>query len=872
MRSLFLSLATMSLLATPVLSKAQDTPSTTPPALPPSTAKAFTLPNGLTVIVDEDHSAPVASVQAWCQTGSVDEGKWLGAGLSHILEHMLLMGTSTRPPGTLTRQVHELGGYSNANTSYERTIYYINTPSEGVSVAVDLLADVMMNATILQDEYDKEQSVIRREFAMGFDDPDRESQKLMFRTVFSQSPFRHPVIGYLDIYNKLTREDIVAYYKKRYVPNNIFFVISGDVDTQKVKAQLEKYFEKYPRVALEPVYVEKEPEQAGRRDAHEEFPSDLTRLSLAWPIPPVTDPDMPALDLLGSVIGGGASSPLNQEIREKKQLAYSIDAGSYALSNGGVFAIMGVCAPDKREAVEREALAIVRNVQKNGVAAADLEKARRSCLSSQLSSLTTASGRANDLGLNWLHTRNLNFSHDYLDAINRVTVDDIQRVAKRYLVDDHLNSTSLNPVGSLAKIAAAKKVGASDEVKKFTLPNGLRLLVRENHKIPLVTMVAAFKGALLAETPANNGATAVMARSLLKGTTSRTAQEIAGQIESVGGSIGAVSGNNSFYITAGVMKPDLKLGLDILADVLTHPTFPAQEVKTEQASQLAAIQADEDDPVNTAQNSMREKLFGSHPYALRSSGSPDSVSKITPDQLSELHKKLTVAKNGVLAVFGDVNADEVYADVKKAFADMPEGDGIFPNPSDPAKLTKAEAVRVDRQKKQAIVMVGYPSVGMLDPDRPTLELIDVASNDFGSRFMDTIRDKLGLAYFAGASQLMGPTPGAFFFLVGTDPEKLDKVVPAFKKEISGLAADGLTPDELSRAKKRLLGSEAMRNESNSSMALSITLDELLGKGADAYKKRKAEIDAVTVEDTKRVAKKYFNQSGSVEVIVSPPKK
>ena len=168
-------------------------------------------------------------------------------------------------------------------------------------------------------------------------------------------------------------------------------------------------------------------------------------------------------------------------------------------------------------------------------------------------------------------------------------------------------------------------------------------------------------------------------------------------------------------------------------------------------------------------------------------------------------------------------------------------------------------------------MVGYPGADLLSPDRPALEIIDTASSDLGSRFFDRIREKLGLAYFAGTTQLMGPTPGAFVFYIGTDPAKVEKVDSEFRDEIIKLAADGLSPEELARGKKKLLGAEAMRNESDSAMAQSIALDELFGLGADHYKQRKAEIESVTLDDTKRVANKYFNQPGSVEVIVAPPK-
>jgi len=875
MRSSVLSLLiSMSLIPASGLVRAETSAASSAPSptLPPTTAQAFTLPDGLTVIIDEDHSAPVASVQAWCETGSIDEGKWMGAGLSHILEHMLFKGTTTRPPGSIAKAVQDRGGYINAYTSFDRTVFYIDTPADGVQEAVDILCDATMNASLPPDEYAKEQNVIRREFAMGFDDPDRMSSRLMFETVFSQSPFRHPVIGYLDIYNRLTREDVLEYYKRRYVPNNIFFVIVGDVDGAKLKERISSYFANYPRKALEPVYVAREPEQAGRRDVHEEFPTELTRLSMAWPIPPATDADMPAIDVLGTVLGGGASSPLNQEIREKKQLAFSIDAGSYALEDGGIFAIQAICTPENREAVEKESLALVRQVQQNGISQAALEKARKQLLSGQLRALTTVRGRAGDLGSNWLQTRNLNFTSDYLNAINRVTPADIQRVANRYLIDDHLNCTSLNPVGSLAKIAAQKEAAHRSPVRKFELPNGLRLIVRENHKNPLVTMTAVFKGGLLAETPETNGASQLMASSMLKGTSTRSAEQIADQIESLGGSIGSDSGNNSFSVSVGVMSPDLKTGLDLLADVVEHPTFPADEVKIEQAAQIASIKADDDEPRNVARNLLRSRLFGSHPYGMRASGSIESVSKLTPDTLREFYKKLAVAKNGVLAVFGDVHADEVYALAKQAFADLPSGSGELPTPPPAAKPDSPQLATAERPKSQAIVMVGYPGAELSSPDRPALELIDTACSDLGSRFFDRIREQMGLAYFVGTTQLLGPSPGAFVFYLGTDPDKVDKVQAAFRDEISRLAAGGLTPEELSRAKMKLLGAEAIRNQSDAAMAQSIALDTLFGLGADHHTKRKAEIEAVTLDDTKRVAAKYFGQPGSVEVIVAPPKK
>jgi len=842
------------------------------PTLPDSPARVFTLENGLTLIVEEDHSAPVASVQAWCATGSIDEGKWMGAGLSHILEHMLFKGTRNRKAGDIARQIQDRGGYINAYTSFDRTVYWIDTPSDGVSEAVAILADAMMNSTLPEDEYVKEQEVIRREFAMGFDDPGRQSSQLMLRTVFSESPFRHPIIGYLDVYNKLKRDDVMEYYKARYAPNNLTFVVAGDVNAQQIHEQVQEAFKNYPRQPLEPLYVASEPQQIGQREAHEEFPTELTRLSLAWRVPGLTNPDTPALELLGDVLGSGRSSILNQELREKRQIVHSIDSGVFSLQTDGVFIIQALCDPAQRSAVEKETLAAVERIKETGGTQAELDKARRSMLASQLSGLSTARGKASDLGSNWLLTRNINFSKDYLDSIGRVTTADLKRVAREYLRTDRLNVTSLNPPGTLAGKNGTEQEVVRSDVKKFVLPNGLRLLVREDPRLPLVSMYAAFRGGLLAEKPEINGITRLLSRALLKGTKNRTSAQISDQIESAGGRIGSDNGNNSFSVGVEVMKPDLGLGLDVLADILQNPVFPESEVELEKAAQIAAIKAEDEQITAVARNVLREKLFSNHPYSLRPSGRVASVEKLSPADLKAFKDEYIVAQNGVLAVFGDVKAEDVLKLVEKNFGTMPAGQMALSDPPTPVAPSAPINVVEERNKQQAVVMIGYPGSDVLSPDRTLLDLLNEASNDLGSRFFNRIREQMGLAYFVGAGNFAGLAPGSFVFYLGTDPKKVDAVTAELQDEISGLSRDGLTDEELARAKKKLLGSEAIRNQSNSTFAANVAVDELVGLGFDNYLKRKEQVESATIGDIRNAAAKYFATPSRVEVIVRPPAK
>ena len=184
------------------------------------------LNNGLEVIFCNDKSSPVAAIQLWCKTGSIHEGKWLGAGLSHVLEHMLFKGTTTRSGTEIDHLIQDAGGYFNAYTSFDRTVYHVTLPSEGTDIAIDVLSDIGLNATLPDDELKTELDVIRREMEMGNDDPSRRSSRRLFETAYIKSPYKHTVIGYRDIFDQLDRNSINEYYQNRYAPNNCFFAVS----------------------------------------------------------------------------------------------------------------------------------------------------------------------------------------------------------------------------------------------------------------------------------------------------------------------------------------------------------------------------------------------------------------------------------------------------------------------------------------------------------------------------------------------------------------------------------------------------------------------------------------------------------------------
>src|SRR4029077_12064757 len=509
----------------------------------------------------------------------------------------------------------------------------------------------------------------------------------------------------------------MQYYKIRYVPNNLTFIVVGDVDAERVRHQLADFFKAYPEKSLQPVFIPAEPPQLGPREAHQEFATELTHLSLAWHIPEVTSPDVPALDLLSTILGDGRSSRLYRRVREEAGLAFRISAFSYTPGDPGLFGIDATVDPKKREAAEQLALSIVDDVKLAGVTADELAKAKKIMLSHHLGALTTMRGQASHVGSHWSRTRNLNFSRDYLDAVQKVSLDDIKRVAAQYLTENNLTVISLNPKGSLTTKAEGPKVAVAGEVQKFELSNGLRLLVREDPRLPLVARGAVFRGGLLAESPQDNGITHLMAKALLKGTKTRTAEQIANEIEAVGGSISSESGNNSCGVSVDVMKPDLKLGVDLLSDVLLNATMPEKAIAREKEIQIAAIQQEEEQLTVVARNIMRQALFPQHPYALRSNGSVESVQRLTQKDLLEFRDRYVVAKNGVIFVFGDVKASEVKQMIEQTLGKMKSGALALTDAKPSAPLGKPETVESRKDKAQGVIMVGFRGASMSSPDR-----------------------------------------------------------------------------------------------------------------------------------------------------------
>jgi len=843
------------------------------PACPPGT-RLITLENGLTVIVREDHSAPVVSAQAWCMSGSIHEGRWLGAGLSHVLEHMLFKGTATRPAGRIDQEVQEAGGYMNAYTSFDRTVYWINAPNTGARVAIDILCDIMQHAVLPPEELAKELDVIRREMDLGQDDPARRSSRRLFETAYTRSPYRFTVIGYPDIFNELQPVDIHGYYREKYVPNNVFFVVVGDVKLEETVGQIRDAYAQTRAKPLPPVVLPEEPEQTAPREVIEEAPIQLGHLHFSWHIPDLRHPDVPMLEVLATLLGGGRSSRLYREVREKKGLVNSVDAWTYSPGNAGLLGMSAVVDADKFTAACEAMLAEVEKMRSRPVSPAELNKAIKQFVSATLATRKTMQGQAQDLGGNWIAVNDLNFSERYLDAVKQVKPADLQRVARKYFSAANRTLYALLPAGAGPRPVTSSAQSAENAIQKSELPNGLRLLLKEDHRLPFVEFRAVFKGGVLAETASTNGLTQLMTKMLLQGTRRRSAEQIANEIESLGGSIDSFGGNNSFGVNAEVLADDFGRGLDLVADVVLNPTFPATAFRREREIQLAAIKAQKDQLLQSCLRAMRRAMFGETGYGLDTLGSEESVPKLQAASLKSFHQELAVPNNCVLAIYGDIQAKQVTAAVRKAFVRWTPNDALSSSDrvahAQPAhRNSSSRAVEV-RDKKQAVLVLGFPGSTVLDENRYALELIQESCSDLGSRLFLRIREKLGLAYYVGAQNFLGLAPGYFAFYCGTAPDKVESVEQELLREAELLHAEGLTEEELRRAKAKVIGQKKIARQDLGHFAFATALDELYGLGYANVDAEDAKFEAVTREQIKAAAQKYLRPDALVVAVVKPP--
>lgn len=824
--------------------------------------------NGLTVLIKEDKSHPVVSLQYWVGTGAMNEGHWQGSGLSHLLEHLVFKGTENYSGQDLARKVQERGGHWNAYTSVNRTVYYIDGPAESWQIFLNLLTELVFCPTFPEEEVEREKEVVRREMAMYADDPDSVAYQLLMQTLYLKHPRRWPVLGEPASFDCLTRQDVLDYHASRYVPNNVVLSIAGDVDAAEILSHLELLVEDFKARPLNRELIPHEPHQFGSRTVRKEFAVPYSKLNLAWRLPCSGHPDTPALSALSSILGGGRSARFYEKFHDRLGLVYSIEVHSnQSESDEGAFTISMDVDRAQRDKVRDLVLQELRNLAEEDFTE-DLKRVCKQTRVSRLRRRSSAAGVASEMGADWFGARNLNLSSEWQEAIERVTTEDLHRVCSTWLSAPNVTEVSLDPLGSNAVEEGGASSGAETVMSEHVLGNGMKVVIREDHRLPLAYACLAFKGGCRAENEHDAGVTDLMSECLLKGTATRSAADIARFLEDIGGAINTSTGNNSLSVGCQILAEDLDAGLELMADVVMNPSFPEDAFLREKESFVADAEEDQEDPLSVAFRQERRVAYGHVSYGNAPSGTPESLSSLTVQDVRDQYERIICASNAVICISGDVRKEEVLPLLEKHLGGMRAGTPPVLTPT-PALQAGREVAVLDKQ--QAVLVVGMPGVDVASPEMAQALLFQSWCSDMAGPVFTSIREEAGLAYYASSSLFIGMDAGGICFYLGTSPEQLEEAGQRLEETLKMIYERGMTEEELERTKASALSSRLLAMQSNGTLCQMLALDILFGLPLDGFEQQTVAIRNMTLDQVNAFIKKTLDPAQPRSwSIVRPP--
>lgn len=834
-----------------------------------------TLPNGLTVLVWENHTSPVVAVRAYVRTGSIYEEQYLGAGISHLFEHTLFEGTQTRNKEQINDEIQAIGGQSNAYTSKDVTVYHLTTASSYFEAAVRLTADMLQHATFPEAEVKTQQGVIHNEMNLDDDDPERVIDELFYQTAFKVHPVRYPVIGYPELFDRLTRSDILNYYHSHYTPSNTVLSIAGDVSAASALVLAQDAFKDWLRSSPVVPALPAEPLQTSvRRAVVERDNVSLGYLMVGWHTIPLQHQDLYPLDVLAQVLGGGASSRLVQELRDKRNLVTSIS--SYSMTpnyDAGAFIVQSTSPPANLPAVEAAILDQVRLVRDREIRPYELARAKRQIQTSFLFSKEDVADQAEQMAYDELGTGDPSFSQHYVERILAVSAPEIQQVARKYLRPDGLTTVVLRPRSSGTVTPPSETAGALETPAQIVrLPNGMRLIVRENHNNPTVGMVLMGMGGARSETPNQAGIANLAAAMLTRGTRKHTAIQLAAAVAGRGGSLSAFSGYNAWGVRSQWTTADWHTGLWLTAETALQPTFPAGELAQVKAQVLAGIQEQHDDPLSAAGLLARQLFYGSHPYGRSAYGTAAVVRRLQPQDLQRYWAGLLDPSRTVLAVFGDVHLKEVQQAAQAAFTGFPTK--AAPRlPLQPVirhqKFVEETTLRPGTT--QTVLWYNFPGATLDATDRYAVLVLDAALSGAdlpGGRLHARLRDNQ-LVYAVHAFNQSGLDAGSFAIYAATTLANRERVRSIIDEEVQKIREQPISDAELARAHSMVIAANAVDNQGNTAQAMQAAADELYGLGFRDNQHLAERINAVTAAEVLAAAQKYLQHDQAVLAIAQP---
>jgi len=885
----------------------------------------FTLPNGLRVIVHEDHKAPIVAVSVWYHIGSKDEPRGK-TGFAHLFEHLMFYG-SENAPGSFFGRLESIGATDwNGTTWFDRTNYFETVPTGALDRALFLESDRMghLLGAVTQQTLDLQRGVVQNEKRMGDNEPGGLKEYTELATLFPEShPYHHPTIGSMADLNGASLEDVKSWFRAHYGPNNAVLVLAGDVDLATARAKVERWFGPIPRgpeTARPDVPV---PSLAQPVDKVMRDRVATVSVSREWVVPGVNDPDTNQLELAASILGGLGSSRLDNALVRKEKLAVGVSADVQQFEKISMLSVSARVRPGVDPAlVARRLDEIIGDFLRTGPSADEVQRAATSAVAGTIKGLEQVGGfggKAVTLAEGAVYSNDpAKYKRD-LAEVAGATPASVAAAARKWMGRPAFRLTLSPGERSAEDIAAAGSVVARRRpayfrspdqggapapatsaaaqppatiaeppvepvralafpaVERARLSNGIEVTFARRTAVPVVDVAVAFDAGNAADDRAKLGTQALLLALLKEGTARLDSTQIAQEQERLGASISASASMDRTSVSLSALKPNLAASLDLLADIVRNPAFRSEDVERQRAALLAQIAEEKTQPQGLALRVLPPLLYGpAHPYGVPFTGSGDEagVKAATRADLAAFHERWLRPDNAAIFVVGDTSMAELMPLLEARFGSWrapaaAKGAKSFPA-SLPAGAAGARIILIDKpQSPQSMILAGEPLAvrGVDDPVTLTVAN-EVLGGSATSRLIMDLREAKGWAYYAGSQVQLVRERMPLFLFAPVQTDKTGESIAAAQADLAGfLGAKGVTQDELTRTISNQVLSLAGEFETSSAVLGAIMRNATLRRPDDYYARLPDRYRAIAAADLDAAARRAIDPKRLVWVVV-----
>lgn len=855
-----------------------------PTKLPKVEFSDTTLENGLRVIIVPEHTAPIFAISLTYNTGSRNE-KPGRTGLAHLFEHMMFEGSANVGKGEHALLVDNYGGRLNGSTNNDQTNYSEALPKNQLDMALFLESDRMRALNITQANLDNQRKVVQEERRLRVDNqPYGKSFEELESLAYDSFPYHHSDYGSMEDLNAATLDDVRNFFRIYYAPNNVVMVLAGDLDPKETLAKVKKYFGDIPRQPAPPPVDVTEPEHdMERRKTLNDALARLPQYHAVYLAPPGNTPDTYPLRVLTAILSEGRSSRFFQHLVDEKKLALNVNADFQSRRGPSLFAVAGFPRPgvkveDLEDAIDEE----IKAIKQDGPTPQEMQKVRTIFLRQSIETRASVLEMANLIGTKTVIYNDPNLINTEYERLAAVTAEQVKQAAQEYLLFAHHAVVITVPEsrGAVSGAAAAdtkrlpskvqrlNKVPINHEILKVklphpvevTLPNGLSVLILEQHRLPTVSYTLWIKSGALSD-PKDMPGLASFTADLLDATAKRDTIQIASELDELGASFhaDAAYGSNRTTITSFGLTESADKVMEIMSDIVLNARFPAGDLRAYQRREGGRLFRQRVNPDFLARERFNRAVYGDFGAAILSP-TPESLNKATPEALKAFHDKYYAPNNAILAISGDLTVAKATELAKKYFGNWKSHPVEAPAFGSVTGLAAAKTYLVDRPGSvQSNILAGGLSLRRSDPDRMPLWVANQILGGSGSaRLFSNLREEKGYTYGAYSRISSDLFPGVFVANTEVRNNVTEASLHELVYEFKRLRDKKVPQAELEEAKGSIVSSFALSLENLDRIAeswMAVKYYGLPGDYYDNYSDRIAEIDADAVQ---RVARKYVD--------------